>query len=267
MSNSGIIYDYILSTGNFISGVSPYNLFLSNQQAPFSNDSYIVNEEYRTGKFASLISANSQTLVEESTILQESVNYNFYTINSGDYYFDYSGNSIIRNKLFLDKNLSLPVYSNVLYDIRNSNQPIIGTGNSFALIATGLLLDASSKNYTSFNNDLFYNGQKIYSGMHYTVSSNGLFPKYSFSNLQAEISTAYGKIFAMPKKEKIKEVTGLYPDIYEQPFVENQTNFYINGMEQDKNIYLELFAGVTMIKTGLSASIKLTNPNIFTFQL
>ena len=103
--------------------------------------------------------------------------------------------------------------------------------------------------------------------MHYTVSSNGLFPKYSFSNLQVEILTGYGKIFAIPKKEKIKEVTGLTPDIYAQPFVENQTNFYINGMEQDKNIYLELFTGVTMIKTGLSASIKLTNPNIFTFQL
>ena len=35
----------------------------------------------------------------------------------------------------------------------------------------------------------------------------------------------------------------------------NQTNFYLNGAKELDSIYLELYTGVTIIKTGVSAGL------------
>jgi hypothetical protein len=45
------------------------------------------------------------------------------------------------------------------------------------------------------------------------------------------------------------------PDVYGTGFIEDQTSFYLNGVKESDDMYLEMYTGVTIIKTGVSAGV------------
>jgi hypothetical protein len=42
-------------------------------------------------------------------------------------------------------------------------------------------------------------------------------------------------------------------DLYGTGFIEGNSNFYVNGLEQSPESWLESFTGVSLIKTGVSS--------------
>ena len=103
--------------------------------------------------------------------------------------------------------------------------------------------DALFENY-----DVFLNGQKL---------------KYSE---QPDYGTT-GHLFAIPKKDKINEVFSDEPDLFGSGFVEHHVDFYLNGMEQDPQDFLQTYTGVYMIETGVNSSFTLTSEEIETYVL
>ena len=81
------------------------------------------------------------------------------------------------------------------------------------------------------------------------------FNSASYGGILTSANRSNFKAFAFIKKDRIKEITGLQPDVYGTGFIENQTNFYLNGAKELDSIYLELYTGVTIIKTGVSAGL------------
>ena len=64
------------------------------------------------------------------------------------------------------------------------------------------------------------------------------------------IDEVTGKAFAYKKPYKEYQIHGSSADVYGSSFIKDQINLYVNGMEQQKEILLQLYTGVSMIKTG-----------------
>ena len=76
-------------------------------------------------------------------------------------------------------------------------------------------------------------------------------------------STVTGNIFAIPKKDRIKEIYSGEADVLGTGFIENQLDFYLNGMEQSLDDILQLDTGVSqIIETGIELFIE--NRNLLT---
>ena len=93
------------------------------------------------------------------------------------------------------------------------------------------------------NYDVFLNGQKL---------------KYSE---QPDYGTT-GVLFAIPKKNAIIEIHSNESDVFGSGFVENHVDFYINGMEQTTEDFLQIYTGVYMIETGIDSSVYFDHPKV-----
>lgn len=220
----------------------------NNQKAGFFLDSFYIPILDRTGVGNLIVSLNSQTIIERDPTTQDSQFEKIYKTD-GDFYF-ITGESI--SQIFFQNFDAAPlVEKNLLFDLRPTNKIALGTGVNNTQISNSLVSDIRL-NLTGYSGrlnklDYFLNGQKLYSGS----GSYGIVNNTGF--LYSGIST--GKVFAIPQKNNTLSFTGLGQDVYGKDFVENEVNLYINGMEQNKNLWIEINTGVTLIKAGVACQI------------
>jgi hypothetical protein len=245
------MFDFSYKTGSGISGL--YSPFKEENIGVQFAGGLNLSSDLISGKNASVLSVNGQTLAEQSAQEITLGSLNIY-LNSGDYYT--KGVSNYKNVTFAD-NLDFNFFSekNFFFRIKEDDREIpIGSGISQIQMQDNLSGSISSKfperanSYTGLSSfDYYLNGQKIYSGVSgsYEISGSKFIYKENIT----------GKIFAIPKKENIKNYTGQTPDIYGQYFVETTVYGYFNGLALDKNNWLELYTGVKYIATGIQSSI------------
>jgi len=223
---------------------------------PFSFDDTIV-----TGSNTSFMSLNSQTLLESSSFnITDGKSKNYYTVPSSDFgsYFVDVENS--RGKIIFDPVLDLNNLDVIFYDKKNNSQTFTEEKTSIAIGSfntslSSLLSTVDSQDPTSSIQELeekyflFFNGQKVVN-----------------FNLSTDLDDVTGILFVFRKDTHVKEVTGVF-DVYGEGFVENNFDFYLNGMEQDNQDFIQINTGVYMIETGVNASFTLVNPNKETYQL
>jgi hypothetical protein len=266
-------YNYIVSTGDSTISGSVLNILDNNQisysRQQYEKDIYVIRDEdgeekenpfyfddsIITGSNCSLLSLNSQTLLEGGFSITTGANKYYYNINdSGNYVVD-GENS--KGNIIFDPVLTLGYQDFILYDKRDfATGILIYFTSSFDFIAIEALkskVDSAYSNASTagllFDNyDVFLNGQKL--------------KLYEYPN-----STVTGNLFAIPKKDGIIEVHSDEPDLFGSGFVEHHVNLYLNGMEQDNQDHLQLYTGVYMIETGVNSSFTLVGEETETYVL
>lgn len=267
-------YNYVIATGNTTITGSQLNISGKNQDAyfganvldkthfrldadgkdkeyPFSVDINVI-----TGEKTSLISLNSQTMLEATGITITSTRNKNYYIQSatdlGDYIIDLNNGE---GEIMFDPVLKLDQQDVIYYDKRDllshfsqgKTSTSAGSWNTeldniHAAIDAGAV--SSSKAELEENYFLFFNGQKL---------------KDFASN--TELDSVTGVLFAIKKQNNTDEITGV-SDSYGPKFIENHVDFYINGMEQTTEDFLQIHTGVYMIETGIDSSVYLINQQV-----
>lgn len=270
-------YNYIISTGNSTITGSQLDISSRNQQAysaggvfekthfrqaedgsnknyPFSLDTNII-----TGNGVSLISLNSQTMLEATGITIESVGRRSYYIQAdddlGDYIIDFNNGE---GEIMFDPVLNLDQKDFIYYDKRDfaTGISISHEGGDINFFPFGVLTvdelrvkvnaaysNAATQQDFFENYDVFLNGQKL---------EESDYPD----------ATVTGSLFAIPKKDRIIEIYSNEPDVFGSGFVENHVDFYINGMEQTTEDFLQIYTGVYMIEAGIDSSVYFNHPKV-----
>lgn len=268
-------FNFILYTGDTTVTGSSQNIFHYNQlgilQEDYTSSSYVLVDSdgnikdnkfhfYKdviTGSYSSLISLNSQTLLEGGFDITTGRNKYYYTIDaSGNYIIDIENSD---NKIIFDSNLTLGNTDVVYYDRRD-----FGTGIAVYKTDTGVSMNTAVADLynavdSAYNNldspsdlfdlyDVFFNGQKIQDGEYPDALSTGM-------------------LFAIPAKTGVIRIDTGSADIYGYDFVEHHIDFYLNGLEQDRRDFMQLYTGVYMIETGIPCSITPINLETETYSI
>lgn len=269
-------YNYILSTGDSTISGSILNILHKNNLAyslqQYSQEKYIILDENGqekenplyfddsiiTGSNCSIASLNSQTLLEGGFSVTTGSNKYYYTVNdSGNYAIDVENSN---GNIIFDSNLTLDNEDIVFYDKRAISAPLLTGKTSTAIgswsdLVSSLLNKVDAVDPTLNNAEmeqkylLFFNGQKVVN--------------FEYST---DLDDVTGIAFVIKKENNVQEVTGV-ADIYGSGFVEHHIDFYLNGMEQDRQDFLQLYTGVYMIETGVNSSFTLTSEEIETYVL
>jgi hypothetical protein len=239
--STNVDYQAIVFRGN------PYSLD-NNGDRKFEASTFDFNTV--TGDHSSLLSLNSQTLLEGEEQINEGARFPYYTLASGEYFVDIERGSDV---FHFCKELSVTDSDIVNYDKRDfATGILIYSTSSFDYLAIDALrskVDSAYSNASTevllFDNyDVFLNGQKL---------KQSEYPSY----------TVTGNLFAIPKKDRIKEIYSGEADVLGTGFIENQLDFYLNGMEQSLDDILQLDTGVSqIIETGIELFIE--NRNLLT---
>jgi len=248
------VYDYSFKTGATIGDLySPKDDTCFQDWYQFTLGLVITSPDV-SGINSTRLSCNGQTLAEQNGTLVN-VGFDPVYLNSGDYYFR-SGENYnfgLFNENFQEADLADSAY---FYNLKDDLREIpMGTGADRTArqtnLRTGILTKFPEKyNNTGLNSfDYFANGQKLYSGV------SGVGGYRIIGSLFLYYEDFSGKIFAIPKNSGLGNITGENADIYGQNYVESTVFGYINGASLHKNNWLELSTGVTLIKTGVQASI------------
>jgi len=274
-------YNYILSTGDSTISGSILNILHKNNLAyslqQYSQEKYIILDENGqekenplyfddsiiTGSNCSIASLNSQTLLEGGFSITTGSNKYYYTVNdSGNYAIDVENSN---GNIIFDSDLTLDNEDIVFYDKRDfaAGVSIHSTTNSLDHDNLRVKVHAAYSNAATeqdfwTNYDVFLNGQKI----KYTED-----PVAEFTGVETPANGTTGHLFAIPKKDKINEVFSDEPDLFGSGFVEHHVDFYLNGMEQDPQDFLQTYTGVYMIETGINSSFTLINEQLETYVL
>lgn len=245
------IYDFFFKTGSdFGNSYSPKDD--TNIEANF-NQSLNISSEYVSGNNYTRLSCNGQTLAEQNAIFS-GVGFDGYYVNSnsGDYYFRTGEN--YRKVEFADNFETTNAQSDIyFYNIKDDFREIplrggVGSAARTALFRGQIITKFPDRTgtitgMTSF--DYFLNGQKIYTGIDGSYMISGADSQFY------DLDRYRGKLFAIPKNNGIKNVTGNLADIYGESFVESTVFGYLNGVSLHKKNWLELSTGVTLISTGV----------------
>lgn len=258
-----MIYDYILSTGGSTisgcvnSGYSGVKGISPNFQNNFYYDRVLIPEEKKMQ-----LSSNGQTLFEEIPTETAGPNETVYQTFSGDFFLATGiTNDLDKSKIFPSSGTPFKAGYNVKYQ-KYTGKSAIGLGSAGANLGPALNSGISGIETTLnfIDYEYFLNGQKVYSGVGCGVSAGvGTQFVLSFESSQGGVVTSDNKsnfkAFAFIKERNINQVTGIQPDIYGSGFIEGQTKFYLNGINELDDNYLELYTGVTIIKTGEQAIV------------
>lgn len=258
-----MIYNYILSTGDTtISGcvISGY----SGQKETASNfqDNYYYNNSLIKVEKNMKLDSNGQTFFEEIPTETSATNEIIYQTFSGDFFLKTGAvDQFERNKIFPSSETPMKSNYRINYE-KYTGKSAIGLGsagaNLGAALTSGISGIETSLNFTDY--EYFLNGQKVYSGAGCGVSA-GVGAQFilSFESSQGGVVSSSNKsnfkAFSFIKEGRKIQSTGQLPDIYGSGFIEGQTNFYLNGVKELDDIYLELYTGVTIIKTGVVSAI------------
>mgnify|MGYP003135829119 CR=1 FL=1 len=258
-----MIYNYILSTGDstisgcVLSGYANQKDSSSNFTNKFYYDSALI-----TGTKNMQLASNGQTLFEEVPTETAATNETVYQIFSGDFFLKTGAtDQFDRNRIFGSSSTPFQAEYNIFYE-KYTGKSAIGLGSAGAnlgpALSSGISGETQAYNFDGY--DYYLNGQKVYSGVGCGVSA-GVGTQFilSFESSQGGVVTSDNKAdfkaFAFIKKDRTNEITGVDPDVYGSGFIEDQTNFYLNGVKENDSIYLELYTGVNTIKTGVSAGL------------
>ena len=263
-----MIYDSVISTGTTtISGCFSADLGtdvfkLCNLIPAGARNSFFYQPSLATGQDNIKLSVNGQTYAEEIPFTGQATNAISYQINTGDFFVKGREAPIVERPRLNFSSTSPTNNSRLRYNIVSGGNFIAtgDLGNSLRGSIQGGL--GASSVFTDC--DYFLNGQKVYSGVGVGVSlgveGTDFIPRFGTAANVGGVVTAANKnkfkYSAYRKRDKTISVTGVSPDVYSNTgFIEGRTNFYINGLEQLEHSYLELYTGVTIVKTGVSAIV------------
>lgn len=264
-----MIYDYILSTGDTtISGchsadLGTDRLNLINKNTAKSTSTFYFDSSLVGGDSFLQNALNGQTLFEETPIQTNTPSETIFQITTGDFFLKTGvANPAEKAKIFFAEVPAKPD-SSVTYNILTGSSFVgtgqldgSGIGNSLGSGISGVFPNASMDEF-----DFFLNGVKVYSGAGVSGYMEG-----DMTTFVPNFSTGAGgvvysgnqdncKATAYIKRDRINEITGVVADIYGSGFIEGQTRFYLNGVENYFPSYLELYTGVNLIVTGVDAAI------------
>jgi|TARA_R100000479_G_scaffold128794_1_gene67300 hypothetical protein len=259
-----MIYDYTLSTGDttisgcILSGYSGQKDFAQN-----FNENFYYNNSLITGEKDMRLEANGQTFFQEAPTQTAATNQTVYQIFSGDFFVK-TGTVDQLDNLRIYGSSTTPIKANYKLSYEKyTGKSAIGLGTAGANLGPALTSGISgietSLNFIDY--DYYLNGQKVYSGVGCGVSAGvGTqfmlnFESSSYGGVVTPANKSNFKAFAFIKRGRTKEITGSQPDLYGTGFIEKQTNFFLNGLKESDDIYLELYTGVTIVKTGISAGL------------
>ena len=262
-----MIYESVISTGDFtISGCSSdelsTNVFNSiNRIAPQAVGDFYYDRDLSTGDVNLKVAMNGQMLLQEMPVTGLASNEVIYTIKTGDFFTlldDGVSNELEKSKLQFHATTPHKSNFNVGYDVTTGGI-FAATGDLGASLKTSILaryptFASAPENFVDF--EYFLNGQKVYSGLGVGASALN---QPNFSQGGGVVTSSNKDKFkytAYKKEPRTLSVTGKGPDIVTgDGFVEKRTKFYINGLQEFSESYLELYSGVNMIKEGFSAVI------------
>lgn len=268
-----MIYDSVIFTGdNTISGCSSSglntdNFNLLNKDAAGSQEILYYDNKISLEDRRFQLSVNGQTLAQEVPITGLAINEISYQINTGDFFIKNEViNPIDRSRLFFDQSTPVNSLDNVYYNIVSGSGIILATGDFGESLKTSIT-NGIGTTFIAFNDcDYFLNGQKVYSGVGVGVSVGteaNFIPLFGGAGSEAQnvggvVTTENQDQFkysAYKKRFRSDSITGVNPDIFGSGFIEKRTNYYINGVSELQSNYLELYTGVTIIKSGENALI------------
>tara|TARA_R110002020_G_scaffold218690_3_gene426623 strand:+ start:362 stop:1216 length:855 start_codon:yes stop_codon:yes gene_type:complete len=266
-----MIYDTVISTGVVaISGCSSVELGtntygLSDNEAVGSEDRFFYDRSITTGQREMQLFLNGQTLLQEIPITGDATNEIIYQIETGDFFTKTTSAGIFeQSRLYFASNvatgdLPTPINSefDVVYNVVTGGI-FAGTGDLGLSLKSGISGQYTDSFFVDY--DYFLNGQKVYNGVGVGVSvgvgATTFIPNFGVplggvvtnDNKNEFKYTAYRKIV------RTHSITGSGPDIFSNTgFIEGRNNFYINGIYEPQKGYLELYTGVILIKSGLTA--------------
>lgn len=270
-------YNYVIATGDTTVSGSQLDIAGKNQFPSFGEDPFnakyfrldgngekkdypfLFDIDVITGSGVSLISFNSQTMFEVTGFtISQSNNENYYiqaADDLGNYILDFDNSA---GKIMFDPVLNLSNKDVIYYDKKDFSSPFFEVKTSTSVGSWNTELDnihaaidagpiSSSKAELEENYFLFFNGQKL---------------KDFTSN--TELDSVTGVLFAIQKQDKTDEITGV-EDSYGPKFIENHVDFYINGMEQTPEDFLQIYTGVYMIESGVDSSVSLANKQTLSY--
>ena len=263
-----MIYEVVKSTGDAsVSGchsaelnTNTFGLF--NISPAASQNSYFYNTSLATGQDDMRLLLNGQELTQEIPSQGSATNEVVFQIKTGDFFVKGSGAGPLK-KTEINFSASTPIksISKVFYNV-DTGGTFIGTGEYGSSLKTSIVGRYASSDFADY--DYFLNGQKVYSGVGVGVSAGSDGPTFiPFFG----VGSTYGGIVTADNKNEFKYTayrkpvracveTGDGSDfLNETGFIEGRTNYYINGIQQSPESYLETFSGVGMIKSGVSANI------------
>ena len=264
-----MIYDAIISTGTTtVSGCSSAELgtdtySVLNRKSVGAQNTFYYDRSISTGQSEIQLALNSQTLLQEVPVTGQATNQIIYQIYTGSFFTKGEEADIMdQSKFHFPSSTPVGSLSTIVYNIVTGGI-CAATGDLGNSLKTSIVAGIGAS--ATFNTcDYFLNGQKVYSGVGVGVSlgSDGtdFIPRFgTAANVGGVVTSANKNKFkytAYKKRVRTVSMTGIGPDVYcNTGFIEKRTNFYINGLQELQSNYLELFTGVTIIKTGLSAMI------------
>ena len=265
-----MIYDTVISTGGAsISGCSSSELGtntyrLSNDEVVGSQDRFFYDRSIATGQREIQLFLNGQTLLQEIPTTGEATNEIIYQVETGDFFTKTTGVDILeQNRLNFVSSTPVVSTSNVIYNVVTGGI-FAGTGDFGLSLKSGISGQYTDSYFVDY--DYFLNGQKVYDGVGVGVSvgvgATTFIPQFTsiFGGVVTNDNKNEFKYTAYRKIVRTHSITGSDPDIFSDTgFIEGRNNFYINGMQELQKGYLELYTGVIIIKSGLSAVLSGTN--------
>jgi hypothetical protein len=235
---------YIVDYQTIVSRGYPFSL---NKDGSKRLEASALDFDVVTGDHSSLLSFNSQTLLEGEEQVNQGQRFSYYSLDSGEYLVDtVSGSDVFH----FCNDLDVTDEDIINYDKRDFATGILTYSTStFDYLAIDALRskvhsaysDAGSEDALFENYDVFLNGQKL---------NQINYPDY----------TVTGNLFAIPKKDRINEFYSDEADVFGSGFIEHQLDFYLNGMEQSLDDILQLNTGVSrMVETGVEVFVGTIN--------
>ena len=263
-----MIYEVVKSTGDVsVSGCHSAELNtntfgLLNVFPATSQNSYFYNVSLATGNDDIRLLLNGQELTQEVPSQEAATNEVIFQIETGDFFVKGSRvGPLERTQINFSASTPIKSLSKMIYNV-DSGGTFIGTGDYGETLKTSILGRYSNSDFNDYN--FYLNGQKLYSGVGVGISdaTEGIYfvPQFGVGSTYGGVVTADNKnefkYTAYRKPIRTCEETGGSPDfLNETGFIEGRTNYYINGIQQTPESYLETYSGVTMIKSGVSANI------------
>ena len=259
------IYDSVMSTGTHqISGAhADHTLDKLNLDVVGGIDgSFFYDRSKSTGQREVRLVSNGQTLFQEEPLTTEAIGQTVYAILTGDFFTKGEDAAPIeRSQLFFDPLTPHKPRYLMGFDVVTGGM-FAGTGD------LGLSLNKSiSGKYSTAEPEefeYFINGIKVYSGDGVGLANGvggtqGWQVGFGTSPLIGGFVDSNNKnnfkYTAYKKAPNTISVTGSSPEVFGTGFIEGRTKYYVNGVNNPQENYIELYTGVNIIKKDIGCTI------------